>query len=330
MIHFEMKDNALLSGVMLVDPMKPMFRVELIDDWTPKIHLKLSDILAFINRFKETKLQQIENNCCLFSYDGVYVNIPYESDSGAESVLARYKTCKGAAHCLLQYTYWLYSTKKNTNPALDAPTFEKYITIRKQPLANYYAYFSNVGSFSNSVGFMTQQNELIVPNEEIKKRLLYGLKMYGKRHSDKLARYHVRKTVEKLYEDIADFDKNDKTIIVKGTKTLAEKLLRRVEEHKLHDSVQLNRPALYFFRNDSMGPSVIWLAKNTNSVKEALAIFKKNRVRRGKNKNIQLYSYTNAANISFVKNIPCAYDIKILVYKNNDAKLHTVLLPLPK
>ena len=158
---------------------------------------------------------------------------------------------------------------------------------------------------------------------------------------DSVKLYHERKTINKYYIDITDFDKYSGQVILYGDESINKWMFENNVIYNLHDEVKIGVTTPYFFKNINIDNNV-YLAQNTQNLEKASDIAV-NWIRNGNNVGLYakeipivsftLYSYKNSNDISKgipIKGKPFSNDIKILGYKVDNNPEYTVLLPLDK
>ena len=299
-----------------------------IDGTTKEINGILGNVIVSIPLDTEDKIIGIPKKEYGLSYP--------EKQSSA---LQQYNTNKKIARYLTEYTMWIYSTYLNVNGIIDITdhnisNFARDFFVIKP---NYvYGYIEKTLKLNSPI---LDNGKIVVHDKETIKRLIYVLRLNAHMNVDSVKLYHERKTINKYYIDITDFDKYSGQVILYGDESINKWMFENNVIYNLHDEIKIGVTTPYFFKNINIDNNV-YLAQNTQNLEKASDIAV-NWIRNGNNVGLYakeipivsftLYSYKNSNDISKgipIKGKPFSNDIKILGYKVDDNPEYTVLLPL--
>lgn len=274
--------------------------------------------------------------------------------SSQQSFMDDYNNCKKIARYLTEYVYWLYSKFYNEKVQLLDKTkqkydyissleliyefYEKYITIDSKFV------YGKIGKKFSMKSSLMNNNKLVINNLETAKRLLYVLRQYSIRHRQKLINYRNLETIESYYLDITDFEQYYYQIILEGDDSIQKWINEQKNKYSAYSNILINENQPYFFIFDEKireqyREHNIYLAQNTNTLKNALEIAEKwhtDKYNIGKLENevdideeldlttnavnrpeFILYSYISSSEVKRykVKGNKVDYQIKIVGYK---------------
>lgn len=249
-----------------------------------------------------------------------------------------YNRNKKIARYIVEYMLWIYSyylNRKNITKITDesiATFSNKYFDIKPK-----YDYKDIPKTFSKSSTVMNG-NKIIIQSEEMKKRLVYVLRLSCLRNSDSVFEYHKKKVIQNYYEDISDFDQYKNQVLLYGQESINKWIFENNVNYTLYDEVIIGSNKPYFFKNRLID-NKIYLAQNTTSIGKACDI-SVNWIRNDYNIGIHskditpvsftLYSYVNSENIKTlsVNGKDFSHKVKIIGYKINDKPFYTSLLSI--
>tara|TARA_Y100000389_G_scaffold76493_1_gene73201 strand:- start:1057 stop:4662 length:3606 start_codon:yes stop_codon:yes gene_type:complete len=254
------------------------------------------------------------------------------------SELDTYNRNKKFARYIVEYMIWIYSyylKNKNITKITDesiAKFSNKYFDIKPN-----YNYKAIPKTFSKSSTVMNG-NKIVIQSEEMKKRLVYVLRLLCIRNSDSVFEYHKRKVIQNYYEDISDFNQYKNQVLLYGQESINKWIFENNVNYILYDEVLIGSTKPYFFKNNLID-NKIYLAQNTTSIGKACDIainwFRNDYNIGVHSKDITpvsfiLYSYVNSENITSlsVNGKSFSHEVKIIGYKINDKAFYTPLLSL--
>ena len=258
------------------------------------------------------------------------------------SILNSYNNYKKLSRYIFEYLIWLYSIYIYDNSIdegdiLNSDILKNFKEDHTQ-IIEYFNYPNIPKTFSLKSPIIIDE-KLIIKSEETLKRLFYGLLLFIKRNYKKFIDYKDRKTIEKYYVDITDFDIYPFQVILEGENSIIKWLNDKNNENEiLYDRIIIS-DLPYFFHNILIENDKIFLIQNTDSILKAInisIIWKTKGYNIGNNveivldyiPEITLYSYVNNKNITKYNIIgeKNEYNIKIIGYKINEEPLYSVLL----
>lgn len=243
---------------------------------------------------------------------------------------------KRLARYITEYMFWIFSKYLHDNNISVITEKILYRFSEEKCIIDENKEY-NINSirrkFSLDSDFMRDE-KIVLQNIETLKRLMYVLKLYSIRELQSLLEYRNRESIKEYIVDINDFDTdNNNLIILKGSDALDQYIIEKVEPVIIYDKPIIGESP-YFFNNKFFGKKNIYLAQNSNSLKEANKIIETWKIKRY-NKGILLentskndiYSFVNSDEISLISGNG-EQDNKILGYKINNMARYTCLLSL--
>lgn len=364
MVHFRDGDH---EGTLLTSPMQPLPIPE-IKNWTiNKITLDVA--LRFLEKIElaqnivqNTVNNSVENVTC--NIGDISVTIPidrrggrgyrpdrrfninpvmksnnlYDKTSSLNSIFNRNKKL---ARYISEYVLWMFSNHIANRGEVDnlnslASEFIQN-NIQVDESFQYIGYIEKTFSLDSP---LIRNGKLMVKSEEIKKRLLYHLKLQLKRNESKILRYHLIPSIENYYIDITDFDRHKGQIMISGKDSLQNWITEKISRMDIFtDKIKLGIDTPYFFKN-SLISNRIYIAQNVDSLEKAIKVAvvwdmgtginlgNNFEVENTERVNYTLYSYRNESEI-MKYNINSELqrtNIKIVGYKYDDFPFYTVLL----
>lgn len=356
MIRFEYDNNI---GTLITSPIQPLAIPEVRGWVATKIDQELAiQFAAYLGIIISG--QSVQNDVVKELYGilgNVRISIPVDDgipmdgipliDKGISypenkiSVIENYNKYKKLARYITEYMYWLFSLYLYEDETRDMSleTIESFVKDKIKLVPDFeYGYVGKLFSINSGV---MDDGKLVIKSEEALKRLVYTLRVYIRRFSQKIRKYHTRKVIENYYVDIIDFDYHQFQVILHGEDSVEKWIQEQKIKYNLYNSVQTSKIIPYFFQNNLVGPR-IYLAQNTHNVYKAIEIAKvwlqsgynigadPKMVEEQNILKFTLYRYINPNDIKIynVGNIPTPLDIRILGYKIDDESFYTVLLPL--
>ena len=357
MLRFRFQDRTL--GSILTDPLQP-FVIPESRNWiatktTKNNAIKLARVLKIDltgQYVRDTYLKEIYGN-----FGTVKVTIPVNDSTPIDglqidndriinptsksSALNNHNKYKKLARYVVEYMFWLFSKylQEDGGKTPITETINKFIQDKIKIDPDFeYGKVSEI--FSEDSGVM-EDGKLVVKSEETLKRLVYTLRLSLRRFRDKIYKYHERKTIEKFYIDVTDFDQHPRQIILYGENSIDKWNQEKNRKNVLYNSVQIDLDTPYFFKNQYVNAGVIYLAQNTPTLKKAMEIGKtwiSSRFNLGGEASgidipsfeFELYRYINSKDIVLykVEGDPNSFKIKVLGWKLNGVSSFAVLLPV--
>jgi hypothetical protein len=325
---------------ILTTPIPPLDLKETPDE--KLIYLSFEDAVGLFDLLK-TGDDYIEGDKALQSVLGnVEISIPltgYDENKKSSS-LKTFNKNKQIARYLFEYVLWIFSKYlKNQNiTEVNEAVFVDFSKRILQTVENYqYEIVPKIFNENNSI---CKNGKIIVSSLEMKKRLLYMLRLYCVRDFLKLKEYYKFETINNYYLYLSDFDTHQEQVILKGE----DSVFQWIEESKisltLYEKPIVGRSSPYFFRNNLVENGKVFLARNTDSLKKAFNIatfwfkngFNKLEIEEPHDTfyRFKLYSFVSEDNIKKfdVKGKKFKEQIIILGYKLQNISYFTVLLKL--
>lgn len=173
----------------------------------------------------------------------VSINTP--SFIGEKSELTLYNDLHRLGRYLAEYVLYLFSlyykrkndTKKSKiNIEIDSEFIINFVkhNIEIDP---DFKYGKVPRIFSMNTGVL-KNGKLIVPNEIVLKKLIYGLRIRLRNNIEEVKNYSEYKYIQKYYVDIKDFDDSDTQLIIYGQHALIKWIQNVKKIYPLHDSIQ--------------------------------------------------------------------------------------------
>jgi hypothetical protein len=337
---------------LLVEPIAPRVGTENTD--AQLIYSSLTDAIAILNdritsqTVVDDVLKEVTGvignvNVTIPVQDDVQLpDIPVRSDmshlESQESTIAVYNYNKKMARYLTEYIYWLFSMylHKAGIETIDDDVLDdfaqNYVVVKPD-----FVYGHVRKKFSRKGGVMDNR-KLVVVSEEMRRRLMYVLKMYSMRDVRSLLNYREKKVIQNYYQDITDFKTGQNQVILYGENSIEKWIQESKTFYKLYDGVFIGNRAPYFFKNALVGDSV-YLAQNIENLGKAISIGL-TWSRQGYNVsehakehslvNFTLYRYLSPSNIRIYRTTGSAKStrLRIMGYKVDGTPFYTVLLPL--
>ena len=135
------------------------------------------------------------------------------------------------------YLFSLYYLQYEVSPQI-TPKFIKEFINKNIEIDNNFKYTRVTRSFSLEDSGLIRNKKLVLHNEEIVKRLVYGLRLKLRDNEDEVKYYSKYKYIQQYYTDIRDFDKVENQIILQGQNSLIQWVDSQKPIYKLYDNVQ--------------------------------------------------------------------------------------------
>ena len=254
-------------------------------------------------------------------------------ESNMESFIYEKKT----ARYLSEYIIWWYSKYLfSSGEELTEESLNTFIK-KKTSLVEGHIY-GNIEKFFSFKNTIINNDKFIFSNEEIKKRLIYVLKLYTLRDPKGVIDYHKRDSILNYYLDITDFEKHEGQILLQGEDSVDKLIHQGRITYKLEHEVKPQYNIPYFFQNDILGKD-IYIAYNCESLKIGVDVcvnwYKNGFVPDFPEKKkikytVYFYKYISEDNIEeyVIEGEPYFQKIMVLGYKIDDTPKFTSLLKL--
>ena len=251
------------------------------------------------------------------------------------SVMDTYNKNKKDTRYLVSWLFWLFSHYAK-NKQITNKIIEKFaLTIIVDPNIKYGKITQAFNANSNSG--IIKDNRLVIPSNEVLKRLIYVLRLENQRNHKNLVEYYKREYIPNYFLTLEDFDKYSIQSVLYGDESVIKWLDETLTTYILSKEVIFGIVTPYFFKN-SLVDNQIYLAQNTDSISKAIDIIEMWKERKynigidAQNVEVTsftLYTYVNENNINALRvsgNAEGDFEDKILGYKLNGAPFYTALL----
>jgi len=257
----------------------------------------------------------------------------------SKSDLSLFNRNKKYSRYIIEYVYWLFSNflvkkgiddvSKISDKVLDKFGKKEFLIVPNFEYKNITKNFSYTSS-------VMKDKKLVITDEDMEKRLLYLLRLEVRRNPSLLLSFHQRKSIERYYVDITDFDQHSNQIILQGDNVVEKWIQENNSNYKSSNSVIIGESLPYFFQNNLVSENM-FLAQNCDSLEKAMNIgitWERKGINKSKKIDKTKYKYTlfaykshDAISGPHVMKGQGNYNIRILAYKT-DVVLYTVLLEL--
>lgn len=359
MLQFNYKGE---NGTLLTSPMQPL-PVPEIKNWTIN-KINLNSALKFLLSIQSRNIVQntvnnlVENISCIVG--DIRVTVPvlssepkgnidinqvdkannlYDKTSSLNEIFNRNRRL---ARYISEYVLWLFSRYFSRYLGSDENLNLKAVEFIQNEIIvdESFEYIGNIEKSFTMDSPLLRREKLVVKSEEIKRRLLYHLKLQIRRNIDKIKNYRLMPSIENYYIDVTDFDKHEGQIMIAGKDSLqnwiSEKM-SRIDTFSNEIKVAIDTP--YFFKNNLIS-NQIYIAQNTDSLEKAIKIalvWKQGRgINIGNNFEVEtkervhytLYSYKSETEIKKynINSELQKTNIKIIGYLYDDFPFYTTLL----
>jgi hypothetical protein len=367
MIRFEYNEEL---GTVLTPPLQPLAKQQ-IEKWNI-VKLSYKNAIQLCKLLNVKNIRKIIDKDMLKSLSGYLNNIKiiipvknYYSENKF-SDLSDFIKYKKLSRYIVDYIFWLYSKYLKENSSLiESKNLEKNDDIiindfvKKNIIIDSDFNYTEVSKKFSMYSGVMKDSKLVIKSEKTLERLLYVLKLYIIRNSEKISKYYDNIFIENYYVDITDFDNYQYQIILEGEDSLNKWLREKKFNYFVYNNVKIDNilneeggtfyyPTFksYFFKNKLINNSIL-LAQNTDNLNKAIKISKtwnKDKYNIGENVDLQseedliltknnhfvLYSYQNSENIVAysMNNSEEKTNIKILLYKFDNEIFYTSLLQI--
>jgi len=323
-------------------PMPPASIPENVDLTYIPTYYEVQDLYG---NFKFITRDNITSNCVSITLENKYYipivrtrmpsNFKREYDDivipqNENSALQTYNMYKKLARYITEYMFYMFSKYINDNSLpMDVKSIEDFVTssVTVEEGVNY-------GSISKkfTTGTIVRGGKLIVPTNEILRRLVYSLRLEMSRNPDMLMSYHTRKNIEAYILDISDFSYVPNQVILYGAETVLKYIYELEHSHVLNYNIGFmgNRP--FFYRNRNIENGKTFLAQAVDSIEEARSTvynwekYRMNTPYGTHNTKIKIYKYDSESSVQMIRKGK-GY---VLGYKIKGKPLFTVLMEMNK
>ena len=183
----------------------------------------------------------------------------FTSVAEKDSVIKTYNKQKKIARCLTECTKWAFFQSKES---LESFSKNNFVLI---PNHSYVRDGEQIQQqFENNNSFFDDQNRIIVTSIDMKKRLLYVLKLSLTREPE----YSNLEHIPNFYMDISDFDIYPNQYVLFKQSSIINFI--QTVDFVIYSSFQIqNQP--YFLKNENIDKKV-YLAQNTENLQKAVNI----------------------------------------------------------
>ena len=267
------------------------------------------------------------------------VSEPLFLPADKSSNLATYNYLKRSARYLTQYCFYIFSIYIYEGGVRDitSEVLEQFVE-KKIDIIPDYQYREISRTFSLSSGFF-QGDKLVVPSDEVLKRLIYVLRLKLEQQFSEVVDYRLKTGIPNFYLEITDFDIHPDQIILQGESSVEKWILDPEVLNVLRHGV-LAGGQPYFFQNREVGEGIYLAQNGTGTFKSGVSMgktwavrgFNPGRPEKEDKENLafRLYSYQNEEEIKPYSVIGKnnSYDIRVLGYKRDGVAGYTVLMPV--
>jgi hypothetical protein len=260
--------------------------------------------------------------------------IPFHKTSN----FLQYNYLKKSARYLTEYFIYFFSVYiyEENIEEVTSKDLENFIRNRVIIIDDYI--YENIDRKFTLNSTVFQGNKLVVPSEEVIRRLLYILRLKLQQQFSEVREYRNQKIIKNYYVDLNDFDVHPEQIILQGRDSIKKWIESPENLNILNHEILFNQEQPYFFKNELVKGD-IYLAQNVSNFTQGINIGKTwaesgyNPITSGEDKEgltFNLYSYISKNEIIPYKVIgkENSYKIKILGYKKDNINTFTVLMPL--
>lgn len=297
----------------------------------PPLNVKIEDLEIKNDEPLTTENIKIGNVNGYILYNGEKDKKEFEIDVNTQDIsrLDFYNFDRKISKYLLEYFLYLFSIYYNKSPD-DNEIITRFIQEKILVIPDFK--YKNVDIMFSLENGLMKDNKLVVPSDEMLRRLSFTLSLMLQQNKNKVLEYNKNIFIPNYYEDITDFERKPSELLLQGQNSFLRWINIEKRELKLSKTIIPLKIEPYFFMdNESQSIS---LAQNNNSLEASLYvsdIWEHNRYNAGfnpkerLNKNIEynLYSYKNSKNITRIKK---GGDIIIYGYIYNKTPKFTSLL----
>lgn len=275
----------------------------------------------------------------------VYGNVQFPvltHDEKDVSQLDMYNRNKKIARYLSEYVLWLFSRYMAENGIFEIADKHFSTFSKTEIVVDENWNYSNISKIFSTESAVMKNKKLVLTSNELLKRLIYVLRLYAQRNFSALLSYKDRNVITNYYENIYDFTHIPTQVILFGEDTVDRWIHENRTSYVLMNRILPGQHTPYFFRNELIHAKNVYLAQNTVSFRNAIAICSVWN-RRGYNigfdvhdehdedvdeKNFELYSYVNPSKITQYSHSNGKNPALVIGYKISKKPFFTALLSL--
>lgn len=169
--------------------------------------------------------------------------------------------------------------------------------------------YKYVGKKFDVNGGVIDNQKLILPSIEYKKRLAYLLKIIFSQNKTKALNFHKRTTITEYYADVTDFTVYPDQVLLYGEEAIDQWISQRHQVNILeHDPIP-NRLESYFIQNQALNGGEIFLAQNTSTLEQLSTIL--------------ITWYTSGYNVGYNPSRSVPVSFKLFVYGDEPGEFRT-------
>lgn len=251
------------------------------------------------------------------------------------SILSQFVSNKRIAKLLFDYTKHIMSSYllSNNIHEITADVINDFVNkyVRIDPTVVYD--LNETSPVFTPVNTFVRGGKLIVPSEELLKRLMFMLRLYLHTNKVDMLTFHRTDIIQDYYSNIDDYALVKTQYLFDNADAVKRLIENKDIKYTIVDKVLLgdDQPP-YFFQNHRIG-QFVYLAQNAIDYDTANAIVYGWRVKRlnvpieGPRQNVYIYSYQNERDMSIIQHGTTISEI-VLGYKVNEVPMYTVLLKL--
>ena len=187
-----------------------------------------------------------------------------------DSALQTYNMYKKLARYITEYMFYMFSKYINENSLpMDVKSIEKFVisSVVVQEDVNY-GYISK--KFTS--GTIMRDGKLIVPSNEILKRLVYSLRLEIFRDPDMILSYHNRKNIEGYILEISDFSYVPSQVILYGADTVLRYIYELENSHVINYNIGFAGQRPFFYKNRDIEDGKVFLAQAVDTLEDAKSV----------------------------------------------------------
>ena len=182
-----------------------------------------------------------------------------------KSELDHYNTNKRLARFIQDYSLYLYSTflnDSNLSPTLS--NLVEFINDRTNTIPGF-EYGLVMKSYSLENGLF-HEGKLIFSSDEMKRRIVYFIRVFTTNNSKKLMSYYLRSNIESYYLDLSDLDKTIDSTLIEGTDTLLKWIqVQKSSVYTIVKSVQPESTQPFFMISEELNDGNPFMVQNAEA-----------------------------------------------------------------
>lgn len=213
------------------------------------------------------------------------------------------------------------------------------------PDYKYSTTFRNRFKLKNTKeGDIVINGNIILPNEECKKRVIGLLKLDIVHFTDSILNYRKCSYISSFYENSSDFKKRENEIIIKGVNNVSEIFTKLIKGRVAFKNITESETPYYFYNEDLGG---LYICKNIADIEEGKKIGKywyerdfipsENELDKIKNDKIEkfdvsyrIYLFNDEGKYKAIKNVKGTSLYRVLIgvraFENKSKKIYNVML----